>query len=253
MLARRTSVDVTFDGTDITKDIKPYLQSITYTDDTDDLADDLKIEVQDRDKVWLQKWLTEAVEAAAGGKLSISAVIKPEHWKKDGKLKTGAFELDSVDASGPPAKVTINASSLAFSSDLRQTKKSKAWKNYNLSGIASEIAANGGMSCQYEASANPSYDRVEQTRQSDIEFLRKLCQDAGISIKVTDGKLVLYDQAEYEAKEAVLTIEEGAKGGYIKYKLHSGSADTKYSKCRVRYMDPNTGKCIGLPPCGGVN
>ena len=240
VLARRTSVDVTFDGTDITKDIKPYLQSITYTDDTDDLADDLKIEVQDRDKVWLQKWMTEA----AGGKLSIGAVIKPEHWKKDGKLKTGAFELDSVDASGPPAKVTISASSLAFSSDLRQTKKSKAWKNYNLSGIASEIAANGGMSCQYEASANPSYDRVEQTRQSDIEFLRKLCQDAGISIKVTDGKLVLYDQAEYEAKAPVLTIEEGAKGGYIKYKLHSGSADTKYSKCRVRYMDPNTGKCI---------
>lgn len=62
--------------------------------------------------------------------------------------------------------------------------------------------------------------------------------------KKLDGKLVLYDQAEYEAKAPVLTIEEGAKGGYIKYKLHSGSADTKYSKCRVRYMDPNTGKCI---------
>ena len=241
VLARRTSVDVMFGGTDITNDIKPYLTSIVYTDDADDLADDLKIQIQDRDKVWLQKWLTEAVEAAAGGKLSISAVIRPENWKKKGTLKTGAFELDSVDASGPPATVTINSTSLAFSNDLRQTKKSKAWKNYNLSGIASEIAGNGGLSCQYEASTNPSYDRVEQTRQSDIEFLRKLCQDAGISIKVTDGKLVLYDQAEYEAKAPVLTIEEGAKGGYIKYKLHSGSADTKYSKCRVRYMDPNTG------------
>lgn len=244
VLARRTSVDVIFGGTDITNDIKPYLTSIVYTDDADDLADDLKIQLQDRDKVWMEKWLTEAVEAAAGGKLSISATIKQENWKKDGKLKTGAFELDSVDASGPPATVTISSTSLAFSSDLRQTRKSKAWKNYNLSGIASEIAGNGGMSCQYEASANPSYDRVEQTRQSDIEFLRKLCQDAGISIKATDGKLVLYDQAEYEAKAPVLAIEEGAKGGYIKYKLHSGSADTQYAKCRVRYMDPNTGKCI---------
>ena len=244
VFARRTSVDVMFDGTDITKDIEPYLLDLIYTDDTDDLADDLKIGVQDRDGVWLETWLAEAVEAAAGGRLSISAVIKPEHWKKDETLKTGAFELDSVDASGPPATVTISASSLAFSSDLRQTRKSKAWKNYNLSGIASEIAAGGGMGCMYEASANPSYDRVEQTRQSDIEFLRKLCQDAGISIKVTDGKLVLYDQAEYEAKAPVLTIEEGAKGGYIKYKLHSGSADTQYAKCRVRYMDPNTGKCI---------
>ena len=254
VFARRTSVDVMFDGTDITKDIEPYLLDLIYTDDTDDLADDLKIGVQDRDGVWLETWLAEAVEAAAGGRLSISAVIKPEHWKKDETLKTGAFELDSVDASGPPATVTISASSLAFSSDLRQTRKSKAWKNYNLSGIASEIAAGGGMGCMYEASANPSYDRVEQTRQSDIEFLRKLCQDAGISIKATDGKLVLYDQAEYEAKAAVRTIEKGAKGGYIKYKLHSGSADTQYAKCRVRYMDPNTGKCIeGTAEDSGVS
>lgn len=194
--------------------------------------------------MWLKKWLAEAVEAAAGGKLPIRAVIKPEYWKKGGKLKTGAFELDSVDASGPPATVTISASSLAFSSGLRQTKKSKVWGNYNLPGIASEIAAGGGMKCRYEADAKPSYDRVEQTRQSDIEFLRKLCQDAGISIKATDGELVLYDQAEYEAKAAVLTIENGAKGGYLKYKLHSGSADAQYSKCRVRCMDPGTGRCI---------
>ncbi len=244
VLARRTLVAIAFDGTDITNEIRPYLLNFVYTDDEDDLADDMKIEVQDRDKVWLEKWLRLAVEAAAGGKLSMSAVIKPENWEKDEKLKTGAFELDSVDASGPPAVVTISGASLAFSKDLRQTKKSKAWKNYTLTGIAAEIAAGSGMACVYEAGTNPSYDRVEQTRQSDIEFLRKLCQDAGISIKATDGKLVLYDQTEYEAKAPVLTIEEGAKGGYIKYKLHSGSADTQYAKCRVRYMDPNTGKCI---------
>ena len=74
-LARRTSVDITFGGTDITKDIQPYFLNLTYTDDTDDMADDLKIEVQDRDGIWLKKWLAEAVEAAAGGKLSISDKI----------------------------------------------------------------------------------------------------------------------------------------------------------------------------------
>lgn len=254
VLARRTAVSVTFAGADITDDIKPYFLNLTYTDDADDLADDLKIEVQDRDAVWMEKWLTEAVEAAAGGKLSISAVIIPENWERKGKLKTGAFELDSVDASGPPSTVTISSTSLAFSSDLRQTKKSKAWKNYNLSGIAAEIAASGGMSCVYESGTNPFYDRVEQTKQSDIDFLRKLCQDAGISIKVTDGKLVLYDQAEYEAKAPVLTIEKGAKGGYTKYKLSSGSADTLYARCRVRYVDPDTGRCIeGTAEDGSVS
>lgn len=254
VLARRTPVSVTFGGTDITEDIRPYLLKLTYTDDEDDQADDLKLELQDRDGLWLEHWLQEAVEAAAGGKLSISAVIAPENWMKAGTLKTGAFELDSVSATGPPARVSIGATSLAFSASLRQTKKSKAWENYTLSGIAAEIATSGGMSYMYESSSNPSYDRVEQTKQSDIDFLKKLCQDAGISIKATDGKIVLYDQATYEAKAPVLTIEKGAKGGYIKYKLSSGSADTQYSKCRVSYMDPATGACIeGTAEDGSVS
>jgi len=106
----------------------------------------------------------------------------------------------------------------------------------------------------YESTSNPSYDRVEQTNQSDIDFLKKLCGDAGISIKATDGKIVLYDQAAYEAKNPVLTIEKGAKGCYIKYKLSSGSAGTQYAKCRVRYMDPATGKCIeGTAEDGSVS
>lgn len=243
-LARRTVVSVKFAGTDITDDIRPYLMSIVYTDDEDDLADDLKLSLQDRGKVWLKHWLEEAVDAAAGGKLSISAEIKPENWMRKGKLKTGAFELDSVNASGPPAAITISATSLAFSSDIRQTKKSKAWQNYTLNGIASEIAAGGGMTCVFESSSNPSYSRVEQTKQSDIEFLKKLCEDAGISIKATDGKIVLYDQAEYETKKPVLTIWQGAAGGYTKYKLSAGSAGTKYAKCRVSYQDPATGACI---------
>lgn len=254
VLARRANVSTFFDGTDITSDIRPYFLSATYTDDTDDLADDLKITVQDRDEVWTEKWLQDAVEAAAGDKLSMSAVITPENWMKSGTLKTGAFELDGVDASGPSAVVTIKGTSLAFSGDLRQTKKSRAWENCSLRSIAYEIAAGGGMGFLYESGTNPSYDRVEQTKQSDIDFLKKLCQDAGISIKATDGKLVLYDQATYEAKAAVLTIEKGAKGGYIKYSLSSGSADTKYSKCRVRYMDPATGACIeGTAEDGNVS
>ena len=67
VLTRRTAVSITFDGTDITDDIRPYLLGIVYTDDEDDLADDLKIEVQDRDDVWLEHWLAEAVEAGCRG------------------------------------------------------------------------------------------------------------------------------------------------------------------------------------------
>jgi phage protein D len=170
-------------------------------------------------------------------------VITPTGWKgQAGSLKSGTFELDSVTAQGPPATVTIKGTGLAFSSAISQTKKSKAWEKYCLSGIAREVAAAGGTSCMYEAAGDPYYARVEQDRQSDIAFLQQLCQDAGLSLKCTDGKLVLFDQAAYEAKAAILTIKKGS--GYLDYKLKSGTADTKYDACHVSYRDPATGTLI---------
>ena len=57
--ARRTEAEVTFDGVDITKSIKPYLLSITYTDNEEGETDDLQIQIQDREGEWLQSWLEQ--------------------------------------------------------------------------------------------------------------------------------------------------------------------------------------------------
>ncbi len=241
--ARRTAVEIRFDGADITKDIKPYLLGVTYTDNEEDAADDLQIRIQDRGNIWLQSWLEEVIRAAAAGKLKISAVIKPEGWGNDAALPTGDFELDSVGPGGPPAEIAIKGTALPFSTPVRQTKRSKAWESYTLSGIANEIAGNAGMSCMYEASNDPFYRRVEQIKASDIDLLSRLCHNAGISLKVTDNMLVLFDQKDYEGKGAVLTIKRGG-GKYIKYRLGTGSADTQYGSCRVSYTDPGSGKCI---------
>lgn len=242
--ARRTAVDIIFGGVDITQDLKPYLLSVTYTDNEEDEADDLQIRIQDRDTVWLSSWLEEVIQAAAAAKLKISATIRPENWGNDAALPTGDFELDSVEPSGPPAEVNIKGTALPFSAPIRQTRKSKAWESYNLSGIANEIAGNAGMSCMYEASNDPFYRRVEQVKTSDIDFLSRLCHNAGISLKITDNMLVLFDQKDYEGKSPVFTIKRGKAGGYIKYKLGAGAADTQYGSCRVSYTDPGSGKCI---------
>ncbi len=245
-LARRTEAEISFAGTDITKEIMPYLTGLTYTDNEADEADDLQIQLQDRDGLWLEDWLTEAVQASAAAKLSINAKIRRLNWFSDGKddvLSCGAFELDGVDASGPPAVVTIKATALPFSESFRQTKKSRAWESYKLSGIASELAGKCGLKCMYEAKDNPFYKRVEQSKTSDAAFLSKLCKDAGISMKVTDGTLVLFDRSAYEKKTPVLTIKK-ADVSYTKYKLSSSAAETRYAACRVSYISPATGKCI---------
>lgn len=100
------------------------------------------------------------------------------------------------------------------------------------------------MSCMYESAYDPFYKRVEQRQASDIEFLSRLSHDAGISLKATNSIIVLFDQATYEAKPPVITIQKGKAGGYIKYKMDVGAADSQYSSCRVSYVDPESGKCI---------
>lgn len=198
-------------------------------------------------------WATIAQKIGGGGsggdgipKLTIAASFARSNWTGNGAVKTldcGLFELDSVSASGPPATIVLKAVALPFSSQIRQTKLSKAWENYYLSKIAGEMAAKNGMTCMYLSESDPFYSRVEQYRESDISLLSRLCHDAGISLKATSNSLVLFDQAKYEAEPAVKTISP-RDGSYVKYKMQIGKADTQYASCRVSYVDPATGSCI---------
>lgn len=177
--------------------------------------------------------------------LKIQAAIlqeNPEGGGYDRLLDCGQFELDTVKETGPPAEVEIKSTGLPYSSQVRQTKKCRAWENYSLSGIAREIAGQNGMGCMFESAHDPSYSRVEQFRESDIAFLSRLCKNAGVSLKSTNNIIVLFDQAGYEKKASVRIISKGC--GYISYSLTVGTADVQYTSCRVRYADPATGRCI---------
>lgn len=343
-IARRSLVQVCFDGVDITDDIRPYLLSLTYTDSEEDEADDLQLKLQDRDGLWQMEWLAQAVsvsgvtrketvtmtvtesedythkvncniglnirsgpgmgynvigafaygqkirstgktssswtqvkfgsgktgwswtsyltkisgnEAKAEGTkktvtqetdvpgMRIQAIILRENWNGDGiddMLSCGQFELDSVQVDGPTETVTFKCTALPYNATIRQMVKSRAWESYTLSKIAKQMASEGGMSCLYSAANDPEYDRVEQSRVSDIQFLSTLCHNAGISLKASNNILVLFDQEEYESKPEVLTIHNRT-ADYTKKKLQVGKADKEYSSCRVRYTT-TSGKLI---------
>lgn len=138
-----------------------------YAND-DGVSDDLQVTLQDRDKIWMKSWLNEMVNAAAGDALKIRAKIWINYWNGydvEEFLDCGEFELDSVSLSGPPNTVTIKACSLPFTSQIRQTKKSKAWENYSLSAILAEIAGANGMGYFFDTPNDPFYDRVEQSKE----------------------------------------------------------------------------------------
>lgn len=242
-MSRQSYADVFFQGVDISKDLVPFLLTLSYTDNEDDQTDDLQIKLQDRDDLWMHKWILDAVDAACRGghDFYIEAVIHRLDWDGGGSDETlycGQFELDSVSCSGPPQTVTIKATSLPYSAPIRQTKKTKAWEAYSLSGIAQEMAGTAGMSCMYLSSIDPQFEREEQTDQSDIVFLTALAHDWGLSVKATNKELIVFDQQTFEQMPSVMTLVK--KGGaYSSYKLGTTSADTQYKSCRCRYVKPN--------------
>ena len=182
------------------------------------------------------------------GSVTVSTTKQPDGSTKQEVTHKENTKTDSnptITSNGNETKntITIKATALPYSAQIRQTEKSKAWEAYTLSGIANEMAAANGMTCMFLANSDPSYGRVEQYKQSDIAFLSKLCHEAGISLKATNNLIVLFDQEDYEKKSPVLTIVRGS-GSYTKHKLNAGTAGTQYASCRVSYTDPGTGKCI---------
>lgn len=187
----------------------------------------------------------EKVKQAAEPKL-ISATIVQKNWHDNGKdvvLSCGTFELDSVDASGPPTEITLKGTSIPYTSTMRTAKKNRAWENCNLKAIAQHIGQEAGLQVMYLAENNPVYKRKEQVQKSDITFLQKLCKAAGLALKVTIMTVVIYDAAEYDGKPPIKTITYGS-GDYLSYKLGTSLHDTAYTSCHVSYTDPDSKETI---------
>lgn len=243
-LARRSAWKLKFEGVDCTDVVMRDLLTIDITDNESESTDDLQIKVADNDGKWVKRWLTETIyQGATVRGLKIEAWCGVRIGEKIVQQKAGTFHMDSMKAGGPPSTVTMKASSLPTKGGIADEKRNKAWENYTLAGIAGEIAGKAGLSLIYDA-PTINYERREQDEMTDLAFLRILCREAGICLKITDGKMVLLDSAAYANQPSVMTIRWN-DGSYTKWDLETGSRDISYDSCIVRYAHPYKGLITG--------
>ena len=243
--ARRADWKVKVKGVDITEVIKKDLITLEVTDNEEATADDLQIKLADRDSVWLQKWLNETVHKGSKTKgLSFQVWIgNTDHTGKVVQQKSGTFLLDSMDHSGPPAVAKVKCASLDCQGGIRTDENEKCWENVTLKSIASDIASKGKLNLLYCTKKNPKYSRKDQDKETDISFLIRLCDEAGLSVKIADGNLIIFSRKSFESQDAIKTITYG-DGSYIKWSFGTGNGSVTYDICTVKYTDPKTGKVI---------
>ena len=202
MLTRHVGVDIWADGENVTENLSPYLKSITYTDNAGGSSDTAEIELRDDERLFIGEFLPKRG-------LNVSITLYRENWTGDNQIDSlplNNFELDEVTLSYPPSIARIKLNSIAQSSGLRQRDESQSWEDCKLSQIARDVADKAKVGLVYEATDDPTIKRAERSEVSALKFLEKLCTDSGLALKVTSGKLIIFDETKLESQEPVARL-----------------------------------------------
>lgn len=234
---RKTSFTLYFtrERKDMTQHIAPDLLSLAYSDKETDESDELSLTLKDPYGLWAGTWTPDGGEKIEAY-ICDGDVTGAEH----SRLYCGKFFVDSLSASGSPRVLNMRAVSIPLNKPIRRKLKTRAWEKTSLRDIAGAIAREAGMELLYDAQENPVYDRQDQKRESDLQFLSRLSREMGISLKVTDEKIAMFDQASYEKKTPVKTLS--LKLSPILSWSFESSQSEKYKSVTVAYRDPKQKK-----------
>lgn len=236
MIARGLEVQVVIAGVDVTRDLAPYLAGLTYEDCLSGETDTIELELHDAARLFIGDWFP-----TRGDTLTVTLIRT--NWDGDRLRETlplGTFEVDEITLSYPPSTCKLKGNSCPQNSALRQVDASRSWEGVKLSTIAADIARGASVQLVYEATDDPLISRAEQAEQSALAFLDKLCAEYYIALKVADGKLILFDTAELEGREAVTTLRRDASA--IKSFRATATLTEVYKAATVSYRHGKHGE-----------
>ncbi|MGM9917606.1 phage late control D family protein [Anaerotignum sp.] len=232
MKTRQAKLIVGYIGREISADVEDF----SFTDVAGGSSDSLSISVGDKDGLWIDAWMPQAGDM-------VTAAILIEDWKEEGderNLFAGEFTVDDVGFSGEPVSVSIGAVSKPADDAFSSTKRSQTWENVTLKKIAQTIAGRYNLALVYDAGEVPILAK-EQSEEEDGSFLKNLCENYGLMLKIYRRKLVIYDREIYKKKPFIMTIDRSEMGKDWSFERELQGS---YTGGKITYTDPKTEKDI---------
>lgn len=215
-------------GRDITSELKERLSALTLVDQAGAEADRLSLTITDiKGKVTLP---------VVGAELRVEL-----GYKETGLVSLGTFIIDNVRLYGPPDKMTVNASSANLTASLKE-QKSRSFDKKTLEQLVKIIALENGLEPKVDKTLGSSfYEHVDQTEESDLNFLKRLADRLNAVVKVVEGNLVITSKgngrniSDIKMPEVVIT-----KGGCSFYNMDMSERNL-YKSVRAGYrsLDQN--------------
>lgn len=235
MRTRTAEAIVSYNGKAITTELDRFFVGLTYVDPAAGESDTLRVTLGDKDALWSNAWMPHKGDL-------LQATIRVRDWAREGdarELGCGTFTLDSLRYSGWVQTAELGAVSAPVNSDFKCRERTKTWNKITIKKIANDIAYTAGLALVYDA-PDVQIESIEQREQTDADFLRALCKDYGVSLKVFAQKLVLFDRTAYKKKEPVATLRAEDLLSYDYDTTIAGS----YTGGEITYTDPKTEKDV---------
>ncbi|WP_050105382.1 phage late control D family protein, partial [Yersinia pseudotuberculosis] len=174
---------ISVDGIDKTGGIKKRLMSLTLTDNRGFEADQLDIEFDDADgKVELPR---------RGAKIAVSL-----GWKGAALIDKGTFTVDEIEHSGAPDKLTVRARSADFRETLN-IRRDQSYHKTTIGGIIKTVAERNKLAPTLNKTMSDlTIDHIDQTNESDGNFITRLAKQYGAIAAVKNGNLLFIRQGQ---------------------------------------------------------
>lgn len=210
-------------------------EAFTYVDTASEEADTLSVTTNNQSKKWLEGFFPEDGDY-------VDAQILVENWDREGdnrSLFCGKFEVDGFSASAFPETASISGITMPIRSDFNVTAKNRTFHKATVKTILSDICAEAGIELVYE-SEDHTVEEIEQSRQTDMNFALSICKKHNLAMKLYNSKLVVYDQTEYEKKEAAYAVD---RSEMQKYSFQQGKSRL-YDSVEIQYADPDSDETL---------
>lgn len=174
---------ITVDGIDKSGGIKKRLMSLTLTDNRGFEADQLDIELDDSDG--------KLVLPRRGAKIAVAL-----GWQGTALIDKGTFTVDEIEHSGAPDKLTIRARSADFRETLN-IRRDHSYHKTTIGRIIKTVAERNKLNPTLnKAMSDLDVDHIDQTNESDGNFITRLAKQYGAIAAVKNGNLLFIRQGQ---------------------------------------------------------
>lgn len=236
----KAGVVLKYNGIEAQEIISDDLDSFSFADKASGEADTIELNLSNRTGKWFHGYFPYSSDY-------IQVWITTEDWEnrnKIAKLYCGKFAVDATNFTGFPERLSLNGMSVPCTNSFRVTQRNRTWKKSYTKAILRDMAESGNLELVYEAKDYP-IEEISQSGKTNLQFAFSLCQEYGISLKIYNGKMIAYDQTEYEKKSAKYTLNRNINSYGVKMEVTN-----LYDHVRIQYTKDKSTMTYEFVPNG---